>query len=492
MQNYKKILSSISIITIAYASSRLLGFFREILLANWAGVSGETDVLDLAFIIPDFLFYLSAGGYLAITLIPLLGKKDSKDVNNYFLSLLYGLSTVFVVLSSIGYLFKNQIAEILNVQNQTLFIEIFGLIIFSQVFFFIGAILMSYQYFKEEFKYAALAPIVYNATIILFGWLNSSDPTSTIKGFALGTLIGSVLGHLIIQIFGAKKSGLEFKILRFKFSDVKNYIVISFPLILGQSIAVMDEQLFRYFGSFLSVGSIATFRYARRVAFLPVGIIAQAVGVASYPFLSKLFQKNKIDELDLLVKKQIAYLYLISGGIVIICFFNSEFIIQMIYERGAFTNSDTLQVSRVFQIISLGIVPWSINQIVTRSFYVQQQFWFPVIIGTVITLVSFFILLNIDTDGILYTKIIVASLYVYLSILLLNLKFENLKFVNKDFSKDLAKITLLLVSTFTLFNFFSFESNFLSVSTVSLSTVLILFVSLNLLKFKYIKIGKNK
>ena len=492
MQNYKKILSSISIITIAYASSRLLGFFREILLANWAGVSGETDVLDLAFIIPDFLFYLSAGGYLAITLIPLLGKKDSKDVNNYFLSLLYGLSTVFIVLSFIGYLFKNQIAEILNVQNQTLFIEIFGLIIFSQVFFFIGAILMSYQYFKEEFKYAALAPIVYNATIILFGWLNSSDPTSTIKGFALGTLIGSILGHLIIQIFGAKKSGLEFKFLRFKLSDVKNYIVISFPLILGQSIAVMDEQLFRYFGSFLSVGSIATFRYARRVAFLPVGIIAQAVGVASYPFLSKLFQKNKIDELDLLVKKQIAYLYLISGGIVIICFFNSEFIIQMIYERGAFTNSDTLQVSRVFQIISLGIVPWSINQIVTRSFYVQQQFWFPVIIGTVITLVSFFILLNIDTDGILYTKIIVASLFVYLSILLLNLKFENLKFVNKDFSKDLAKITLLLVSTFTLFNFFSFESNFLSVSTVSLSTVLILFVSLNLLKFKYIKIGKNK
>lgn len=266
MHIYKKILNSVSIITIAYASSRLLGFFREILLAKWSGVSGETDVLDLAFIIPDFLFYLSAGGYLAITLIPLLGKKDSKDVNNYFLSLLYGLSTVFVVLSSIGYLFKNQIAEILNVQNQTLFIEIFGLIIFSQVFFFIGAILMSYQYFKEEFKYAALAPIVYNSTIILFGWLNSSDPTSTIKGFALGTLIGSVLGHLIIQIFGAKKSGLEFKILRFKFSDVKNYVVISFPLILGQSIAVMDEQLFRYFGSFLSVGSIATFRYARRVA----------------------------------------------------------------------------------------------------------------------------------------------------------------------------------------------------------------------------------
>ena len=48
---------------------------------------------------------------------------------------------------------------------------------------------------------------------------------------------------------------------------------------------------FRIFGIFLTAGSVATFRYARRIALLPVGIIAQAVGVASYPLLSKLYQK---------------------------------------------------------------------------------------------------------------------------------------------------------------------------------------------------------
>ena len=72
MKNYNKLLGSISLISASYASSRVLGFFREILLANWAGVSEATDTLDLAFIIPDFLFYLSAGGYLAITLIPIM------------------------------------------------------------------------------------------------------------------------------------------------------------------------------------------------------------------------------------------------------------------------------------------------------------------------------------------------------------------------------------------------------------------------------------
>jgi hypothetical protein len=39
---------------------------------------------------------------------------------------------------------------------------------------------------------------------------------------------------------------------------LKEYIVISFPLIIGQSIAVIDEQLFRIFGTFLTAGSVAT------------------------------------------------------------------------------------------------------------------------------------------------------------------------------------------------------------------------------------------
>ncbi len=64
MNSSKNLIGPISIISIAYLSSRLLGFFREILLAKWTGVSSAADTLDLAFIVPDFLFYLSAGGYL--------------------------------------------------------------------------------------------------------------------------------------------------------------------------------------------------------------------------------------------------------------------------------------------------------------------------------------------------------------------------------------------------------------------------------------------
>ena len=136
MQNYKKLIGPISIISLAYLMSRIFGFVREILLANWTGISNASDTLDLAFVIPDFLFYLSAGGYLAITLIPLLSrfeKEDDDKLNSYFLSLLNGLTVIFLSISILGFIFRYEIADIFGVVNQELFVKVFTPIIFNQI-----------------------------------------------------------------------------------------------------------------------------------------------------------------------------------------------------------------------------------------------------------------------------------------------------------------------------------------------------------------------
>ena len=230
-----------------------------------------------------------------------------------------------------------------------------------------------------------------------------------------------------------------------RYVDLKEYITISLPLILGQSIAVIDEQLFRVFGSFLAAGSVATFRYARRIALLPVGIVAQAVGVASYPLLSRLFQKNDIDELLELVKKQLSYLFLIGSSLMVVAIINAEYLIEIIYERGAFTRDDTIRVSSVFKIISLAIVPWSINQILTRSYYVQQRFWFPVVTGSFITILSSIVLLNAAKDAESYAWIIIISLYVYCLTLLSSLKFSSESVLNKKLFFEFFKILLMVL-----------------------------------------------
>ena len=498
MANSKKLLGSISLITISYLMSRVLGFFREVLLAKWTGITSASDTLDLAFIIPDFLFYLSAGGYLAITLIPILSdisKNRETELNDYFVSLLYGLSIVFFTISFLSFLFRYQIVNLLDVENPDLFIKLFTPIIFSQTFFFIGAILMSFQYFKNDFKYAALAPVIYNSSIILFGWLYSTSPESTVYGFAIGGLVGSILGHLLLQLLGAKNNGLIFKALKPKLEHISQYIKISFPLIIGQSIAVIDEQLFRYFGSLLSTGSIASFRYARRVALIPVGVIAQAVGVASYPTLSKLFVENKFGDFKLLIKKQLSALAVINTGVLIIFLKNSENIIEIVYQRGLFSSEDTSRVSSIFMVVAFGLIPWSLNQIITRSYYVQKNYWFPVWVGTFITFVTIFTLKILSNpSGESYAVIIISSLWVNTLILSFFLKIKNERLIDKSLLLDLLKILVIgFIAYFLSINFeFYSGSPILELIFDTLFIFIVILMSLFVVKMNYINLKRNR
>ncbi len=498
MQQSKKLLGPISIISIAYLSSRLLGFLREILLAKWTGVSTATDTFDLAFIIPDFLFYLSAGGYLAITIIPILSdlkQKNSENLNDYFLSLLYGLSIIFVFISFIFFVFKNDIGSILEVQNLTLFSKVFAPIVFSQAFFFIGAILMSYQYFHNDFRYPALAPVIYNFSIILFGWLNSSTPESTVYGFALGGFIGSVVGHFLIQVIGVKKNGLMFRLVSPKLKHVKEYLTVSLPLILGQSIAVMDEQLFRVFGSFLSAGSVASFRYARRIALLPVGIVAQAVGVASYPTLSKLFVEKKFEELKTIIRTQLSSLLLFNAVMVLILIINSEEIISIVYERGKFSNADVMRVSSILKIVALGVIPWSLNQIVNRSYYVQKSYWFPVGIGTLATMATTITLfLTNSPSETNYSIIIISFLWAYTAFMLFSLKIAGESVLNRDLIYDIflcllfSGIIYLVLVNINL----NFQNTIYNLVVTSIIVVISFFVSMNIIRMRYVQFKRRK
>ena len=52
--------------------SRLMGLVRDKIISFYFGASPEADVYFMAFVVPDYINYLLAGGYFSITLVPLL------------------------------------------------------------------------------------------------------------------------------------------------------------------------------------------------------------------------------------------------------------------------------------------------------------------------------------------------------------------------------------------------------------------------------------
>ena len=81
---------------------------------------------------------------------------------------------------------------------------------------------------------------------------------------------------------------------------------------------------------------------------------------------------DEIEELVLLVRKQLSYLFLFNGAVMVFCLANAESIISIIYERGAFNSTNTLTVASIFSIIVFAILPWSMNQVLTRSYCINR------------------------------------------------------------------------------------------------------------------------
>ena len=221
--------------------------------------------------------------------------------------------------------------------------------------------------------------------------------------------------------------------------------------------------------------------------------MAQAVGVASFPTMSRLFVKEKFYELKELIRQQIAILYFLNLAIVLILITNNAEIISLVYERGEFNNNDVLRVSSIMSIVAFGILPWSLNQIVTRAFYVQSNYWYPVLVGTSSTILATLIILNVESKSeIIYAIIIIASLFLYSLILLTTLKIDGEKILNKDLVNDLIFSSLIYFVTLGLLQFLPVGDLgrilyiLTSVTIIALSFI----VSVRVIKMKYVKINK--
>ena len=91
-----------------------------------------------------------------------------------------------------------------------------------------------------------------------------------------------------------------------------------------------------------------------------------------------------------------------------------------------FTAEDTVRVSSIFMVVAFGLIPWSLSQIITRSYYVQKNYWFPVWVGTSITFATIFILKVLSNpSGESYSVVIISSLWVNTLVLSLFLKIRE-------------------------------------------------------------------
>ena len=375
--------------------SRFMGLARDKVISYFYGATLESDIYFASFVIPDFINYLLAGGYFSITLIPLLAacfENDQAEGWRFFSAVLSWVVATSAALTAVAMFYAPELARLAApgfppeaLARLAYFLRI---VLPAQVFFLAGSCFAALLYLRKQFAAPALSPLIYNGAIIVFGLALRGRG---MEGFCWGVLVGSFLGNFLLPALAAYAGASDQRPclgLRFRHSGLKQFALLALPLMLGQSIVVLDEQLLRVFGSLAAVGAVSWLNYARRIMLVPVGVVAQAAGVASYPFLAELAARGEHGQFNATLKLALTNTLALLLPLAAWMAAASHPIIQLIFEQGKFTAQATASTTLCLQIMLAGVFCWGIQQLVGRAFYACKDTLTPALAGTAVALLS--------------------------------------------------------------------------------------------------------
>ncbi len=386
---YRKIGIASAIMMASVLLSRVIGLFREMAIAYQGGAGADVDAYQVAFVIPDILNHIVAGGFLSVTFIPIFSKylaRDEKEEGWRVASVVFTcFGSLLVVCIAIASIFAPRLIALLapGMDDPVLIskaVYMTRIILPAQFFFFAGGLFMAIQFAMERFAIPALAPLIYNAGIIAGGLLLAR--WEGVAGFSWGVLAGAFVGNFALQYWGAKKAGMKLRIdFGFKHPELRNYIFLTLPLMIGLTMTFSTELFLKFFGSFLREGSIAALNYALRITLMLVGFFGQAVGAASFPFLARLAAENRTDEMNRLLNDTMRYLSLVIPASVLVMVLRTE-VVRILFERGRFDAYATQLTASALFFLLLGAFAFASQTIVVRGYYAMKNTLFPAIFGT--------------------------------------------------------------------------------------------------------------
>ena len=395
--NRRRLARSTLIFSIATGLSRVLGLVREMVAAYYFGINGRINAFTVAFQIPNLLRALLADAALSGAFVPvfsdLLEKGERKRAwrvasTIFWLVLLVlgGLTALFILIAPLLIKpFGDPGGDFdLAVGLSRVLFPIVVLLGLSGV---IVGILNTYDHFTVP----ALTPVFWNLAIILglvLGVPHFETESAQLYVYAFAILFGTVIQLLLPLPWLRGLDGRLTLVLDWRDPAVRKFFTLMLPVTLTLGLINVSAVIDTLIASRLVDPDLApaAINSAFRLYMLPQGMFSVAVATVLFPALARLAARNDLDGFRATIStglRQIGFL-LIPASVVSAVLAGP--IVRIIYERGAFTESDVSVVAACLAAFSLGLVFNGWMLMLTRGFYGLQSNWLPTVIavGTLI------------------------------------------------------------------------------------------------------------
>ena len=368
----------IAVVTIV---SKLIGFIRDVVIANYYGASMVSDAYYYAYQILSLSLILLGGvggpfhsATVAIfsKLIPNIEEKPTEEVNRLYSTFMNATIICFIILSLIIFLFPKQIMGLIISGNSEQMITLAAehlrimtplLIIGGIVGIYYGLLII-----YKQFMLPNLSPIIMSLAIIVIAVLAPNDN----KGYALAwaTTIGAIL-QWVIQYPNVRKLGYRLKpVLEIQNNPhFKEICELLFPAVLSSTVGQIHIYVDMFFTSSISEGAWTAIGYANRVFQFPVGILVTAFLVPLFPIFAKLVAQKDYDGIRNYFNKGVGVLFFASIPIIIGILVVGLDAVKLVFERGEFDQNASFMVAEALWFLSVSIIPYVFRDSITRVYY---------------------------------------------------------------------------------------------------------------------------
>jgi len=410
--------------------SRIMGLVREQVIGRTLGASRQADLYFASFTLPDFLNYLLAAGALSIVFIPIFLKYLERGEEERGWEAFSVIANFVLVVGSVGIVllmvFARPLANVVapgftNSDDVDTLVRLIRIILPAQIFLVIGGLLSATLQARDRHFLPAMAPLVYSAGIIVGGLVGANYGGLGADGFAWGVLVGSALGPFALPLYGCIKARMRwYPILSLRNSDLRHYLWLSFPIMIGFSIVVVDEWIIKNQASYLAEGALAYLQYGRTLMKVPIGVFGMAAGVAVYPTISRMVAAGTVVEAYGVLCRAVR-LMLVATFAAQVCMtlvgFEAAYLVWGLF-GSRFSVADAQATGAILMYLCLGLGGWAAQTVISRGFYALGRTWLPTIVGTVIAfvMVPFYVVLrqNCGTIGLAIASSAAILVYVLL------------------------------------------------------------------------------
>jgi putative peptidoglycan lipid II flippase len=373
---------------VLFVLSRLLGLGRQIVIGALFGTSGDVDAYLAANRITETVFLIVAGGALGSAFIPTfaghLAREDYAGAWQLASSVVNLTLIVMTILVGLIALFAptlvcTLIAPGLSPRLQGLTVRLLRLMLVTPVVFGISGVVMGALNAHQHFLLPALAPSIYNLSII--GGALILGRRLGVLGMAFGVVIGSFL-HLLVQVPQLLRYGARYvPTLGLSSPSAREVGRLMAPRVLGTAVAQINLVINNSLAAGMGEGAISAINFAWMLMLLPQGVFAQAVGTAAFPTFAAQAARGEQENLKDALTGTLRGIFFFSVPATMGLIALGKPLVSLFFERGAFGSASTNAVAWALTFFALGLVGHAGLEIVARAFYALHDTFTPVWVG---------------------------------------------------------------------------------------------------------------